>query len=266
MLTLDIVRLRDPMSPGPPDWARVALCGERSELLLLLSKAATWFEPVLLHTMQSLTVKPLSPPASGRQWKTSQPRQIPISCTILSYIVGEPRPQLAKGSSPFSPNSVFIFSPQFLAMQTQRSRAQGHSTQSQSRYFELDLSPILEDAWVFAGKSPTLGLGNLAQTTTTSTVASGSLGPAFSIDSCLGVAGAGVQLEVPDPQGDHDDNQMTTKAQPVTVPQICTSSGDAFTQSSSMSCSSFGELLDSEKVRFSFDDAWSFGFDCKPFA
>jgi len=130
-----------------------------------------------------------------------------------------------------SPKVSFLlnFSPQHthrspVSAQTQRSR-----TQSQSRYFELELSPILEDAWVFSGNSPTLG---------TPTAAAG-LAPALSIDSCL--AGSS------DP---HTANNMFRAAE-IAVAQ---SPSNAFTQSSSMSCSSFGELL--EKVRFSLTSVY----------
>lgn len=109
------------------------------------------------------------------------------------------------------------------------------------------MSPILEDAWVFAGKSPRHS-DNLATTPTSSAAATVGLGSAFSITSCL--AGA--------PQADPQaDNQITTTTRAaISGLGVAQSSSTVFTQSSSVSCSSFGESL--EKVRASFYDTYAF--------
>jgi hypothetical protein len=91
-------------------------------------------------------------------------------------------------------------------------------------------------------------LGAPTATSTTSAAAVG-LGPAFSIDSRLS--------GTPSTQAGHP-NATKTRVSASGMVQSFTS--NAFTQSSSMSCSSFGELL--EKVRFSFYFARSFLWLC----
>ncbi|KAF8232063.1 hypothetical protein L208DRAFT_1377848 [Tricholoma matsutake] len=120
------------------------------------------------------------------------------------------------------------------------SKTHHSQVQSPSRYFELDLSPILEDTWVFAGNSPRLG----NPTTASPTIG---LGGTLAIDS--GLAGTSVS------QDGRNHNIFKTRTG---ISGVVQSSSVAFMQWSSMSCSSFGELL--EKFMYCVVDPISVNF------